>query len=77
MKIILKGQEVPCPAAGLEPKAIGPNTEAVIKRILSSRKLEVQDYPKYQKRLKRICGAALLILDDFLLHTIFIDTPRG
>ena len=29
-----------------------------------------QDYSKYQKRLKRICGAALLILDDFLLHTI-------
>ena len=32
--------------------------------------LKVQDYSKYQKRLKRICGAALLILDDFLLHTI-------
>ena len=28
------------------------------------------DYMKYQKRLKRICGAALLILDDFLLHTL-------
>ena len=27
-------------------------------------------YMKYQKRLKRICGAALLILDDFLLHTL-------
>ena len=32
--------------------------------------LKAQDYSKYQKRLKRICGAALLILDDFLLHTI-------
>ena len=32
--------------------------------------LKVQDYSKYQKRLKRICGAALLIPDDFLLHTI-------
>ena len=29
-----------------------------------------RDYSKYQKRLKKICGAALLILDDFLLHTI-------
>lgn len=27
-------------------------------------------YTKYQKRLKKICGAALLILNDFLLHTI-------
>ena len=28
------------------------------------------DYMKYQRRLKKICGAALLILDDFLLHTL-------
>lgn len=32
--------------------------------------LKAQEYSKYQKRLKKICGAALLILDDFLLHTI-------
>lgn len=32
--------------------------------------LKAQDYAKYQKRLKKICGAALLILDDFLLHTV-------
>ena len=32
--------------------------------------LKAADYSKYQKRLKKICGAALLILDDFLLHTI-------
>lgn len=32
--------------------------------------LKAADYMKYQKRLKRICGAALLILDDFLLHTL-------
>ena len=32
--------------------------------------LKVVDYSKYQKRLKKTCGAALLILDDFLLHTI-------
>ena len=32
--------------------------------------LKSADYMKFQKRLKRICGAALLILDDFLLHTI-------
>lgn len=32
--------------------------------------LKEQDYSKYQKRLKKVCGAALLILDDFLLHTI-------
>ena len=32
--------------------------------------LKAQDYSKYQKRLKKICSAALLILDDFLLHTI-------
>ena len=32
--------------------------------------LKAADYMKYQKRLKRICGVALLILDDFLLHTL-------
>ena len=32
--------------------------------------LKAADYSKYQKRLKKTCGAALLILDDFLLHTI-------
>lgn len=32
--------------------------------------LKAQDYVKYQKRMKKLCGAALLILDDFLLHTI-------
>lgn len=32
--------------------------------------LKAADYMKYQKRLKRICGAALLILDGFLLHTL-------
>ena len=32
--------------------------------------LKAADYMKYQKRLKKTCGAALLILDDFLLHTL-------
>lgn len=32
--------------------------------------LKATDYSKYQKSMKKICGAALLILDDFLLHTI-------
>ena len=32
--------------------------------------LKAADYMKFQKRLKKICGAALLILDDFLLHTL-------
>jgi DNA replication protein DnaC len=32
--------------------------------------LKAKDYTKYQKRLKKTCGAALLILDDFLLHTL-------
>lgn len=32
--------------------------------------LKLQDYSRYQQRLKKICGAALLILDDFLLHVI-------
>ena len=32
--------------------------------------LKTTDYAKYQRRLKKICGAALLILDDFLLHTL-------
>lgn len=32
--------------------------------------LKAADYAKYQKRTKKICSAALLILDDFLLHTI-------
>ena len=36
--------------------------------------LKVQDYSKYQKRLKRICGAALLILDDFILDDFLLHT---
>ena len=32
--------------------------------------LKAADYAKYQRRLKRTCSAALLILDDFLLHTL-------
>ena len=32
--------------------------------------LKVADYSKYQRRLKKICGAALLILDDFLFNTL-------
>ena len=32
--------------------------------------LKDADYSKYRKWLKKTCGAALLILDDFLLHTI-------
>ena len=32
--------------------------------------LKVTDYTKYQKRMKKLCSTALLILDDFLLHTI-------
>ena len=32
--------------------------------------LKAVDYMKYQKRLKQICGPALLILDNFLLHTL-------
>ena len=32
--------------------------------------LKATDYTKYQRQLKRTCSAALLILDDFLLHTI-------
>ena len=32
--------------------------------------LKTTDYKKYQKRLKKICSAGLLILDDFLLHTL-------
>ena len=32
--------------------------------------LKASDYMKFQKRLKKVCGAALLILDDFLLHTL-------
>lgn len=32
--------------------------------------LKATDYSKYQRRLKKICGAALLILDDFLLNTL-------
>ena len=31
--------------------------------------LKADDYMKFQKQLKKICGTALLILDDFLLHT--------
>ncbi|MBO5494026.1 MAG: ATP-binding protein [Pyramidobacter sp.] len=32
--------------------------------------LKAADYAKYQRRLKKICGVAFLILDDFLLHTL-------
>lgn len=32
--------------------------------------LKEKDYPKYQKQLKKVCGQDLLILDDFLLHTL-------
>lgn len=32
--------------------------------------LKKRDYPKYQKQLKKVCGQDLLILDDFLLHTL-------
>ena len=32
--------------------------------------LKTADYMKFQKRLNKICGAALLILDDFLLYTL-------
>lgn len=32
--------------------------------------LKSVDYMRYQKRLKKICGASLLILDNFLLHTL-------
>lgn len=32
--------------------------------------LKKKDYPKYQKQLKKVCGQDLLILDDFLLHTL-------
>jgi DNA replication protein DnaC len=31
---------------------------------------KAKDYTKYQKRLKKTCGLDLLILDDFLLHTL-------
>ena len=29
-----------------------------------------EDYAKFQKRLKKTCGLDLLVLDDFLLHTL-------
>lgn len=32
--------------------------------------LKEKDYYKYQKQLKKVCGQDLLILDDFLLHTL-------
>lgn len=32
--------------------------------------LKGRDYEKFQKRLKKTCGQDLLILDDFLLHTL-------
>jgi len=32
--------------------------------------LKKKDYTQYQKRLKKTCGFDLLILDDFLLHTL-------
>lgn len=32
--------------------------------------LKDKDYIKYQKQLKKVCGQDLLILDDFLLHTL-------
>ena len=32
--------------------------------------LKATDYVKYQKKMKKLCGTAFLILDDFLLHTL-------
>ena len=32
--------------------------------------LKAADYVKYQKKMKKLCGTVLLILDDFLLHTL-------
>lgn len=32
--------------------------------------LKEKNYTQYQKRLKETCGLDLLILDDFLLHTL-------
>ena len=31
---------------------------------------KTKDYAKFQKRLKKTCGLDLLVLDDFLLHTL-------
>ena len=41
--------------------------EALLEELVAPK---AEDYSKYQKRLKRLCSIALLILDDFLLHTI-------
>ena len=32
--------------------------------------LKISDYPKYQRKIKQLTNLGLLILDDFLLHTI-------
>lgn len=32
--------------------------------------LKLSDYPKYQRKIKQLINLDLLILDDFLLHTI-------
>lgn len=39
--------------------------------------LKERDYPKYQKQLKKVCGQDLLILDDFLLHTLTDERELG
>lgn len=44
-----------------------PHCETLLEEMVA---LKAADYSKYQKRMKKTCGAALLILDDFLLHTI-------
>ena len=41
--------------------------ELLVEELVS---FKTADYMQFQKRLKKICGSALLILDDFLAHTL-------
>lgn len=41
--------------------------EIILEQMVS---LKLSDYPKYQRKIKQLTNLDLLILDDFLLHTI-------
>lgn len=41
--------------------------ENILEQMVS---LKISDYPKYQRKIKQLTNLGLLILDDFLLHTI-------
>ena len=55
------------PAQRDSHSGIDDYSEVILEQLIT---IKTTDYIKYQKRIKQIFSAALLILDDFLLHTL-------